>query len=65
MPIYDYMCRDCRTYEVKIKKIEERDLPEECSLCGKPMERSLGGGVTLRGNLQKGYYNSQVKERKK
>lgn len=45
MPFYEYICKNCKVFEVKKRPIEERDNPLECVGCGNPMSRQLDFGA--------------------
>lgn len=59
MPIYEYICEDCERAEERLI-ISEKDLPVECSLCGKEMKKIMSTfGFILKGS---GFYATDYKQ---
>jgi putative FmdB family regulatory protein len=46
MPMYDYECASCGTFET-MRKIAERDAPVDCPRCGDAVERIHTGTPML------------------
>ncbi|MGH8782228.1 zinc ribbon domain-containing protein [Paraburkholderia sp.] len=46
MPMYDYECANCGTFET-MRKIAERDAPVDCPRCGAAVERIHTGTPML------------------
>lgn len=46
MPVYDYACADCGTFEAA-RRIAERDYPAACPQCGETAARVTVGAPTF------------------
>ena len=41
MPIYEYICPECKTRFEKLRPLSQADQEAECPECGKPARRQL------------------------